>query len=688
LELHNYQFSDYGAGVHVSKVLQSNGGESFDGTSTITTTYVYKKANQWGSTSFWGGNMYPYNMVMSAYYYEPAGKHFEFFDGCKYEYTFPGIVSREAFHSIPNENVAFMQTFSHVLNIVNLAVDVISLVGGNPIPLIIDIVMMAVRIIKSCSENYEKYGINYVVMNRDPYLRNSLPYQFSRVEVIQGDLSNNLGRTEYEFTSPEDYPLWNNYYIKGRSEMTDPGDPFSMKQQGAFWAYGLPKKVIIKDGSNRKVKETEYLYNWASPNIKRPAGTDMSCHCQVDESTSMKSTDWMNLANSQNVNYTTNPITYSPPGQYWVTAYQLKVDLYQLYTGRVELADSYERNYKQGDASRYTETHSHYDYNPNNYQVSKITTTQSNGDKVINEKYYSIDYNVGGALQKLVDNNMVNVSVATYNAIQKNGSGTIDYLGAAVNEFTTLPNNDIKVLRTRTNRSKVPVTGYSFDGASPFNFPGLTEIGGFKYDNTTGALTGMTDEGGRSVTYLYDYNNKFQVASVVNAEPSVDLVAYTSFETQQWGGWTLNGNASYLNGGITGDRAFALTNNSLTHTLKQNDLYKLSFWATGTVTISGAGSTIVTSGPVVNGFTYYEFDIAAVSSSITVSGNVNIDELRLYPQKARMRTVTYDPLVGKTSECDENNRITYYEYDNLGRLRFIKDEKRDIIKMYEYNSKK
>jgi hypothetical protein len=53
-----------------------------------------------------------------------------------------------------------------------------------------------------------------------------------------------------------------------------------------------------------------------------------------------------------------------------------------------------------------------------------------------------------------------------------------------------------------------------------------------------------------------------------------------------------------------------------------------------------------------------------------------------------MRTVTYDPQVGKTSECDENNRITYYEYDNLSRLRFIKDENRNIIKMYEYNLKK
>jgi hypothetical protein len=51
-----------------------------------------------------------------------------------------------------------------------------------------------------------------------------------------------------------------------------------------------------------------------------------------------------------------------------------------------------------------------------------------------------------------------------------------------------------------------------------------------------------------------------------------------------------------------------------------------------------------------------------------------------------MSTITYDPLIGKTSECDANNRITYYEYDNQGRMRFIKDEKQNIVKMYEYNN--
>lgn len=681
--LENNAFFEYGAGVHVSKVLQSNGGASFDGNNTNTTSYVYRNTD--GSTSFWGGNALPYNRIMSAYYYQPAGKHFSF-PNCEFEYTYPGILSSEAFHSIPNENIDFMSTYG--MTIFNLAVDVIMAICGNPINLIIDVVIQIVQIIKNCSEDFDEYGISYIYFDRDVFAKNSLPYQFSRVEVIQGDPYNNLGRTVYEFTSTVDYPIWANYYTSAKTEWTDPVDPFSFKQQGASWVYGLPKKITVKDANNRKVKETDYLYDWNSPNIKRSAVSDMSCHCQVDYSTSM-STDWMDLANLQNINYATSPTTYNifRPFPAIVTAYQLKLDLYQMYTGRVELQGMIERNYKQGDDSRYVETHNHFDYNPNNYQVSRVTTTQSNGDKLITEKYYSIDYNAGGVLQSLVYNNIINVPIGTFSAIQKNGSATTEYLNAAVNEFTIVGNGDIKVSKSHVSRTTAPVTGYTFNAGNPYSFPGLTEVGRFIYDGN-GHLIGANDEGGRLVANIYGYDDKYVIGSIVNVDPLTDRYAYTSFESLPLNSWSLIGNANYTNTAVTGDKAFALSGNSLAATITQGNNYKLSFWATGTVTINGVGATLVTSGPIVNGFTYYEYDIAAVSPTITVLGSVNIDELRLYPKNARMRTVTYDPLIGKTAECDENNRITYYEYDSLGRVRFIKDEKGNIIKMYEYNFKK
>jgi YD repeat-containing protein len=49
-----------------------------------------------------------------------------------------------------------------------------------------------------------------------------------------------------------------------------------------------------------------------------------------------------------------------------------------------------------------------------------------------------------------------------------------------------------------------------------------------------------------------------------------------------------------------------------------------------------------------------------------------------------MSTYTYDPIIGMTSECDINNRISYYEYDALSRLMLIRDQDKNVIKTIEY----
>ncbi len=53
--------------------------------------------------------------------------------------------------------------------------------------------------------------------------------------------------------------------------------------------------------------------------------------------------------------------------------------------------------------------------------------------------------------------------------------------------------------------------------------------------------------------------------------------------------------------------------------------------------------------------------------------------------KALVTTYTYIPLVGMTSTTDPNNFSTYYEYDNLNRLKIIKDSNKNIVKTFSYN---
>ncbi|MFN7187207.1 MAG: hypothetical protein ACK5VK_03655 [Cyclobacteriaceae bacterium] len=46
---------------------------------------------------------------------------------------------------------------------------------------------------------------------------------------------------------------------------------------------------------------------------------------------------------------------------------------------------------------------------------------------------------------------------------------------------------------------------------------------------------------------------------------------------------------------------------------------------------------------------------------------------------------TYNPGSGLASTTDANGRVTYYEYDNLGRLKVIKDHNTALLKSFEYN---
>ncbi len=182
-----------------------------------------------------------------------------------------------------------------------------------------------------------------------------------------------------------------------------------------------------------------------------------------------------------------------------------------------------------------------------------------------------------------------------------------------------------------------------------------TKVEYLSYDDQ-GNVTSLKYQGGESLVFMWGYRQRFLIAEVTDA--LVNNVFHTSFEDME-DGFTL--------GGKTG-RKSALYGFSKHLSGLTNGNYVLSYW----VNVGGIWS-------------YVENSITVTTGSYTINITGHIDEIRFYPQYAKMVTYTYEPHVGVLTKCDINNIITYYEYDNTGRLAVIRDQYKRIIKTICYN---
>jgi len=205
------------------------------------------------------------------------------------------------------------------------------------------------------------------------------------------------------------------------------------------------------------------------------------------------------------------------------------------------------------------------------------------------------------------------------------------------------------------------------------------------YSFSNGNPLAVTPHSGVTKAYIWDYLNKEPVAKVTNAAQSD--IAFTSFEATGLGNWTFAGSPVTDTTAPTGSKCYYLPNGNITKSgLSSGTAYIISYWIKGStaLSISGTQSGYPVQGKTINGWTYFEHKVTGLTS-VTISGSYNIDELRLYPSTAQMTTYTYAPLVGMTTECDVDNRITYYFYDWLGRLAYVKDQDKNVIKTINYH---
>ncbi|WP_146151262.1 hypothetical protein [Chitinophaga niastensis] len=354
----------------------------------------------------------------------------------------------------------------------------------------------------------------------------------------------------------------------------------------------------------------------------------------------------------------TVPCQFEPPQPVEFGAYY--INNYPIYFQQKKLLSTMETDYAL-NGNGYLQSSVTNNYNTTPYTLIKESISQSSKGETLNSafKYYwELNSN---ALSDTIKNRN-NIALPADVTASRNGNvqthNTVDYKFQDNNNLIVQPYRYVTELAGQPLKTQYDITGFD------------------PYGNVQEVV-----KDGFVNSYLWDYNSCLMVASTVNA--GKQSVSYTSFEADNNGGWIVSGNQRNSTDAITGLYSYSLSSGSITQpALPLNVEYIITFWAKGgTVNINGVQATAKTQRM---GWTEYEYKFTPVNNNLTIAGTALIDELRLYPSSAQMTTYTYAPLVGINSQCDAQNKIVYYSYDPLGRLKTITDQDGKIIKQYDY----
>lgn len=499
----------------------------------------------------------------------------------------------------------------------------------------------------------------------EPY--DGSPVGYPIVTEYIGDETNNLGKTIYQFNDHGD----------GMNVVAGYGKPIITSyhfNRGQILAKTVYKKNSL--GQFRKIAATTNLYEAFPEQFHAYLGL-VVFKWRISQSST-----------SDNINFDAiNPPTCAN----YEDTYSYLYSNYSIRTADNRLKETADLLYDENDETKYVETKTKYHYeNFNHMQVTKIETTNSKGTTILNTKKYPHEYPGILPYTSMVSKNIINKVVEdkkTINGIQ-----------------TNLQKNNYF---DWTNNNYLPQTIQLQVGSNTIE----TRANFLKYD-FRGNIQEMEKTNDIKLSYIWGYNSSYPIASVTNA--GVNDIFYTSFEEGGWdGNLTAYDNAKANAGRYAGRIDKPTVGEQYSHSTKWLNIslanptkFKYSGWVYSNgpgaeifLFMKRAGETAYfthvhsVSTNVTNKWVYIEgeYTVPADITQLNIrvdnngGGTVWFDDIRLHPSAAMMTTYTYEPLVGMTSQCDVNNRITYYEYDGFGRLNLIRDQDKNILKKICYN---
>ncbi|MEM6766780.1 MAG: RHS repeat domain-containing protein [Bacteroidota bacterium] len=354
---------------------------------------------------------------------------------------------------------------------------------------------------------------------------------------------------------------------------------------------------------------------------------------------------------------------------------------YEYSTGFKYIAQTVEHVYDD-PVDTFTVVNNFYYNNPNHLLMNQSIQTNSDGRIVDTRFKYPYDYQAGlvfgnGSimpLDSLIQQHQLSTLIE--NQIWEGTSLSPNLVSSQLNVYKNINSGSglavIRPSKILSFRSNTPVSattlneGVNGNGEYTAIIPNTSyyeEAYELAYELSRGAIVSEKKTDGTPNAYVWGYDYTLPLAQAIGAEPG--NIAFTSFEdsiiNNTLGNWVLGTGATVGTGGKAGSSQ--LTTGSISFTPSTSGSYIVSYWQNGSyveTTYEGAGP---------------------------ITLNSPVDEARVYPADAQMTTYTYDRQLRLIATSDVNNIYSFYEYDGLGRLVEVRDQKGNILQQYTYNYK-
>jgi len=478
--------------------------------------------------------------------------------------------------------------------------------------------------------------------------------------------------------------------------------PYTNKQYLRDWEMGLPLTITGYDDNNRIVEETINKYRFT-----------------LDSTSTIGNVENTRIAYAQlnaSVNY--RPLLY---------AY---TDNYRPFTGAA-LPEMVVTKRYVSDSRSITDT-AWYQYDGRN-NLKNVVTRNSEGAKVRTETVYNYNLNAtsGSTVYAMNQAKLEKITGMQRWLVGASGFSSDSLLDASINTYTyssglVWPRSTYR-LQNYWPLSYSNYTGWSGGGALPYPYdnliPAYTGAAVANYKETSEVLATdakgnpletQLNSQGQYLAMVWDTLTGNKLAEAANCRYAD--IGYNSFEYADPGSFAstlvTGGNLTYYANqivnattsikAVTGGKMYQLTNSASSKqditgsvNLVAGKEYIISFWArNATPRLFASDSAISLTNTVVytnsNSWKHYIVRFTpATSGKVKLSGpatpvTMYFDEIRLYPADAAMTSQTWEPLFGKSSSTDASGRVTYYEYDKMGRQAVVRDQEGFVLSKTQY----